>query len=67
MNKMLEKFWWGVAVVTLIAVVYFSFDQGFDKWAMYFVVPALAVGMALMRRFMKNKLEKSQAIRDEKK
>jgi hypothetical protein len=60
LNKILEKFWWTVAIITLVAVVYFSIVQGFEKWSMYFVVPVLAALMALMRRFMKNKLEKSQ-------
>ncbi len=67
MNKMLEKFWWAMAIITLLAVVYFSFTEGFDKWALYFAVPVLAAFMALMRRFMRKKLEKSQAIKDKQK
>lgn len=60
LNKILEKFWWSIAIITLLAVLYFSFTQGLDKWGMYFFIPVLAALMALMRRFMKNKLEKSQ-------
>ena len=67
MNKILELFWWITAVVTFLAVAYFSYLQGFDKWKFYFVVPALATGMALMRRFMKHKLAKSQELKNKKK
>ena len=67
MNSMLEKFWWAMAVITFLAVCYFSLTEGFNKWKIYFVVPVLAVIMALMRRFMKAKLEKSQALKNKRK
>lgn len=61
MNKVLEIFWWIVAVLTFLAVAYFTYLQGLNKWKFYFVVPLLAIGMALMRRFMKNKLANSSS------
>ena len=67
MNNILEKFWWVVAILTFFAVAYFSYLQGLNKWKLYFVVPILAIGMALMRRFMKNKLAKSQQQKTKKK
>ena len=67
MNGLLEKFWWAIAIITLIAVTYFCFVQGFPKWQFYFIVPVLAVIMALMRRFMKNKLAKSELHKAKKK
>lgn len=67
MNRLLEKFWWAIAIITLLAVSYFSYLQGLNKWKLYFIVPVLAVFMALMRRFMKNKLDKSQAQKTKKK
>ena len=66
MNKILETFWWAIAIITLIAVSYFSYLQGLHKWQLYFAVPVLAVFMALMRRFMKNKLNKSQKQKNKK-
>jgi len=67
LNKILEKFWWGVAIVTFLAVCYFSFTDGFDKWMIYFVAPTLAVVMALMRRFMVKKLDRSQQPKNKRK
>jgi dipeptide/tripeptide permease len=67
MNKILEKFWWAAAVLTFFAVVYFTYLQGFNKWKFYFLVPSLSIGMALMRRFMNNKLEKGQQQKNKKK
>ncbi len=63
LNSILEKFWWGIAVLTFIMIVYFSIMDGFNNWAFYYLIPALAVVMALLRRFMKNKLEKSQSFK----
>ncbi|MGV6861987.1 MAG: hypothetical protein ACWA41_09455 [Putridiphycobacter sp.] len=65
MNRILEKFWWAVAIITLVAVIYFSFVQGFDKWKFYFAVPVLAVIMALVRKFMSKKLDRSKATKNQ--
>lgn len=59
LNKILEQFWWAMAIVSFIAVTYFCIAEGWSKWTFYFVVPIIAVLMALVRRFMKNKLNKS--------
>jgi type III secretory pathway component EscV len=60
-NSILEKFWWAMTVATFILVLVMAIMQGFDKWAFYFLVPVLTILMALMRRFMRKKLEKSEA------
>lgn len=60
-NSILEKFWWAMTVATFILVLVIAIMQGFDKWAFYFLVPVLTILMALMRRFMRKKLEKSEA------
>lgn len=60
-NSILEKFWWAMTVATFILVLVMAIMQGFDKWAFYFLVPVLTILMALMRRFMCKKLEKSEA------
>ena len=60
MNKILEKFWWLMAIITLVGVIYFSVSQGFDQWKLYYLVPIIAAGMALLRRFMSKKLDKSK-------
>ncbi len=60
LNKKLETFWWGMAIISLIAIIIFTITDGFDKWAFYYCVPVLAALMALLRRFMRKRLEKSQ-------
>ncbi|MCC7453195.1 MAG: hypothetical protein IT222_03425, partial [Crocinitomix sp.] len=40
--------------------------DGWNKWWMYLAVPILTALMALMRRFLRKKLEKSEAIRDQR-
>ncbi|MFT5820347.1 MAG: hypothetical protein ACI8ZM_001586 [Crocinitomix sp.] len=63
-NSVLEKFWWAMTAVSLIMVIVFCFMQGWNKWAFYFIVPVVTAVMALMRRFLRKRLEKSEAERD---
>ncbi len=65
-NSILEKFWWAMTVVTLIMVIIFCFTDGFSSWVYYFVVPVLTALMALTRRFLRKRLEKSEAVRDQR-
>ena len=65
-NRSLEIFWWIAAAITLVLVLIMCFAESWAKWGLYFVVPALAVLMALLRRFMGNKLKKSEAIKAER-
>ncbi len=55
LNKILEMFWWAIAIITLIAITVFSIQDGLDKWSIYYAIPIIAILMALVRRFMKNK------------
>lgn len=64
-NSILEKFWWAMAAVTLIMVLIFALKDGFASWSFYFVVPILCVLLALVRRFLRKRLEKSEAERDQ--
>ncbi|MBL4662063.1 MAG: hypothetical protein JKY22_00480 [Flavobacteriaceae bacterium] len=64
-NSVLEKFWWVLTAVSFIMVVVFCFIQGWDKWTFYFIVPVVTTVMALMRRFLRKRLEKSEAERDQ--
>lgn len=66
-NRYLEIFWWLIAAITLIIVVSMCFVESFDKWLIYLLVPALAVLMAVIRRFMGKRLAKSAAERQAKK
>lgn len=64
LNKILELFWWAMAIVSFVGVTYFVIQEGLEKWAFYYIVPAIALLMALVRRFMKNKLDKSAAFKN---
>ena len=59
LNRILELFWWAMAIVSLVAILIFCFQDGFNRWSFYFLIPVIAVIMALVRRFMRIKLEKS--------
>jgi len=67
MNKIFEKFWWSMAIIILVALIYFTFVDGISKWAFYFVIPVLCVAMAMMRRFMIKRLEQNQIPKGKKK
>lgn len=60
LNKILEIFWWVVAAITLLIVVLMIFIEGFDKWAIYFLAPIVAILAALLRRFAAKRLGKSE-------
>ncbi|WP_217494787.1 hypothetical protein [Crocinitomix algicola] len=53
-----------MTAVTLIAVVVFIIIEGFNSWGVFLLVPVLTAFMALTRRFLRKKLEKSEAERD---
>lgn len=65
-HSVLEKFWWAMAIISLPLIIIFIFQDGWNKWWIYLAVPILSVLMALMRRFLRKKLEKSEAIRDQR-
>lgn len=67
MNKIFEKFWWSMAVLIFVALVYLAIVDGFVKWSIYFVIPVLCVAMAMMRRFMIKRLENNQKPPNKKK
>lgn len=60
LNKILEKFWWAMAVITLLGVGYMAITEGMDKWLFYFLVPFFCVLMALVRRMMSKKLDRTK-------
>lgn len=67
MNKIFEKFWWAMAVLIFLTLIYFSFVDGISKWLVYFLIPVLCVAMAMMRRFMIKRLETNQKPSNKKK
>ena len=64
MNRMLEKFWWAMAIVTLIGVFVMTMIDGFDSWALWWCLPFICIILAFVRRFAAKRLGASQIIRD---
>ncbi|MFK7785552.1 MAG: hypothetical protein AB8B56_10570 [Crocinitomicaceae bacterium] len=56
-NQIMLYFWLLVGVFGLVAVTYFGAKEGFGKWAYYYIFPALALLMFLMRRFMMRRMK----------
>lgn len=54
-------FWLLVGTFALIAVTYFGFKEGFDKWAYYYIFAVLAFLMFFMRRYMMRRMKKHMA------
>jgi hypothetical protein len=67
MNKIVEKFWWSMAIFIFVALVYLTIVDGFAKWSFYFVIPVLCIAMAMMRRFMIKRLETDKKSANNKK
>lgn len=66
MNRYLEVFWWAITILILIIVTFLGITDGFDKWLYYYIMVILSVAMALMRRFMRKRLEKSMQVKNKK-
>jgi len=56
-SKVLELIWLFLAVLCLVMGVYAWYSSGLEKSYMFFILSALAVFMAYLRRYRRNKLE----------
>lgn len=56
-NQIMLYFWLLVGAFALIAVTYFGYKEGFDKWAYYYIFAVLAFLMFFMRRFMMRRMK----------
>lgn len=62
-NKGLEIFWWILAAVTFVLVTVMIVIEGWDKWGMWYIATGLALSLALVRRFLSNRLKKSMEMK----
>lgn len=62
----MEIFWLSLGVVSLVAVIYLNVTQGTEKYAFYFVFPAIALFAFAARRFMRKKIEKTVQEKERK-
>lgn len=66
-NRFMEIFWLSLTAVTLVAVIYLNATEGTEKFAFYFVFPAITLFAFIARRFMRKKVEKTIAMKEEQK
>lgn len=65
-NRIMEKVWLVLGVATTIMVTYAVFEQGWDKWKMYYIFPGLAFLMWWGRSFSRKRLSKMAENDNEK-
>ncbi len=66
-NKIMQMFWLIVGVVTIIAVTFLGFRDGFERWSSYYIFGFFAILLYLIRRFMMKRMIKHQEFLNEKK
>ena len=61
-NKLQMYFWFSVTVITLIMVIILHAQGSIENW--YYMVPVICLLMALLRRWLYKRLQKSAAERE---
>ena len=57
----MQMFWLAVGIVTIVAVTYLGFTEGFERWASYYIFGVFAILLFLIRRFMMKRMVKHEA------
>ncbi|RYM32363.1 hypothetical protein ERX46_13860 [Brumimicrobium glaciale] len=65
-NKVMQMFWLVVGVVTIIAVTFLGFRDGFERWSSYYIFGFFAILLYFVRRYMMKRMEKHQQFLNEK-
>lgn len=60
----MERFWLVVSIVVFLLVSYKCFDEGFDRWAFYYLFVLLALFTWIVRRYMRKRMEKHNEYLD---
>jgi purine-cytosine permease-like protein len=60
-NKIMQMFWLAVGIVTIIAVTYLGFTEGFERWVSYYILGVFAILLYFIRRFMMKRMVKHEA------
>ncbi len=60
MTKIMEKFWLGLTIFTLVFALYFIIVDGFNRGSYYLYLPLIAGTMWFFRRLLRKKLEKTK-------
>ena len=59
-NKIMQLFWLATGIVTIIAVTYLGFTQGFERWASYYIFGVFALLLYFIRLFMMKRMVKHE-------
>ena len=59
-NKIMQLFWLALGIVTIIAVTFLGFRDGFERWSSYYVFGLFAILLYFVRRFMMKRMIKHQ-------
>ena len=66
-NKVMLFFWLLAAIFSLLFVSYMCITVSFERWAMYYIVSAIAFGMFIFKRWMINRMDAHVAYMNAKK
>ncbi len=59
-NRIMEIFWFSMAVLIVIVVTGMGIKDGFGTWAIYYLFALMSLGTFTMRRYMRKRMEKHQ-------
>jgi len=58
----MEKFWLVLTILIILVVTFMGIKEGFDAWLMNYLFAFIAGATYFMRRFMRKRFEKNQAL-----
>jgi hypothetical protein len=65
-NKVMQWFWLGMTIFTLIYVTYNVINEGFRQWGMYYIFAGVTLFFFYVRKFMIKRMEKHQDFLNQK-
>lgn len=66
-NTIMKYFWLTAGVLIFIIVTIFGFMEGFNKWAVYYILVVTSIGMYFFKSYMMKRFEKhSEYLKQQK-
>lgn len=56
----MQGFWLVFSIIVTVYISYKCLSDGFSKWASYYFIPAMALAIWAVRRWMMKRMEKHQ-------
>lgn len=57
-NKVMLYFWLVLTIITFSIVTFKVFTESLERWAFYYIFPAISLVMFLVRKWMINRMQK---------